>query len=224
PATLVDLKRIAELNDISVDGARLRVGAGATHDEIARHPMVRTHAPLLAAVEERVGNARVRAQGTLGGNVCFAEPRSDVIALLIAVDARLVLRSPAGERDVPAADFVLGPYWTDRAPDELLVRAEIALPCASGTYLKLQLAERPTVGVAAVRTAAARPCRVVVGAAIETPQVFEYDTWDAVDAAEIAAGLEPVSDLAGSAAYKRHVTEVYVRRAVAQTVGHERDE
>ncbi|HKC27635.1 MAG TPA: FAD binding domain-containing protein, partial [Jatrophihabitans sp.] len=112
PATLVDLKRIAELNDISVDGARLRVGAGATHDEIARHPLVRTHAPLLAAVEERVGNARVRAQGTLGGNVCFAEPRSDVIALLIAVDARLVLRSPAGERDVPAADFVLGPYWT----------------------------------------------------------------------------------------------------------------
>src|SRR5262245_34013181 len=93
PSGLVDLKRIPELRDITMAEGALVIGAGATHDNVARNQVVRSQAPLLAEVEDMVGNARVRAQGTVGGNLCFAEPRSDVIALLTAFEATLVLRS-----------------------------------------------------------------------------------------------------------------------------------
>lgn len=224
PRRLVDLKRVPQLREIVAHDSQLLVGAGVTHDQAARHPLVAEHAPLLAAVEQRVGNARVRAQGTVGGNLCFAEPRSDLITVLVAVGAHLVLRSADGERRLAAADWVLGPYWTDRAEGELLVAIELPLPCPAGSYLKLQLAERPTVGVAAVRADGAQPCRVVVGAATATPRSFSFDHWDTVDAAAIAAAIEPIDDLAGSAEYKRHVTQIYVRRAVAQVVERERNE
>lgn len=224
PPRLLDLKRVPELREVAVRGSALLVGAGVSHDDAARHALIREHAPMLALVEAKVGNARVRAQGTLGGNLCFAEPRSDLVTVLAAIGARLVLRSAQAERVVPAGEFVLGPYWTARNDDELLMRVEIPLPCPAGSYLKLQLAERPTVGVAAVRADGEQPCRVVVGAATATPRVFSFGSWGAVDAGAIAAAIEPVDDLAGSADYKRHVTEIYVRRAVAQVVEQERDE
>lgn len=224
PRRLVDLKRVPQLREVAVRGSVLFVGAGVTHDQAARHPLVAEHAPLLAEVERNVGNARVRSQGTLGGNLCFAEPRSDLITVLAAVGGDVVLRSVGGERRLTAPDFVLGPYWTDRGDGELLVGIEIPLPCAAGSYLKLQLAERPTVGVAAVRHTGPQPCRLVVGAATATPQLFTYDDWTAVDAAAVAGQIEPVDDLAGSAEYKRHVTEIYVRRVVATVMERERGE
>jgi carbon-monoxide dehydrogenase medium subunit len=116
------------------------------------------------------------------------------------------------------ADFVLGPYWTERAEDELLVRVVIPRPCPSGAYVKLQITERPTVGVAAVRTAAGQ-CRVVIGSVTEVPLVVTGASWDDIDPDAIVAQLEPVSDIAGSAEYKKHITGVYVRRAVAEARG-----
>jgi aerobic carbon-monoxide dehydrogenase medium subunit len=211
PAALVDLKRVDGLDGIRRDDGQLLIGAGTSHDRVARDPLVREYVPLLAAAEGSVGNARVRAQGTLGGNICFAEPRSDVTTVLIALDATLRLVSPSGSRTVPVAEFVQGPYWTVREPDELLVEAAIPLPAPSGVYLKFQTAERPTVGVAAVHRAGG--VRLVVGAVGELPLVSDHDD-GTVDPAEVAARIEPVADLTGSVAYKRHVTEVYVRRAL----------
>ncbi|MDT4894283.1 MAG: aerobic carbon-monoxide dehydrogenase medium subunit [Pseudonocardiales bacterium] len=215
PTGLVDLKRIPELGGIELGDGVLAIGAGASHDQIARHDLVATHAALLATAEQLVGNARVRAQGTIGGNICFAEPRSDVATVLVALDAALVLRSASGQRSVPAADFFLGPYWTVREPGELLVSVTIPLPAPTGVYVKFQTVERPTVAVAAVH----RPdgaVRVVVGAVGELPTAADYADLGAVDADDLAARVEPVSDLTGSERYKRHVTQVIVRRAIAQ--------
>lgn len=214
PSGLVDLKRIPALREISASESAIVIGAGATHDEVARHELIQAHAPLLVQVEQNVGNARVRSQGTIGGNLCFAEPRSDLLALLAAFDATVLLRSVRGDRNLAMAEFVLGPYWTDRAEDELLVSVAIPRPCPTGAYVKLQVTERPTVGVAAVRTAAGR-CRVVVGSVTEVPLVVAGASWDDIDADGIVAQVEPVSDIAGSAEYKKHITGVYVRRAVA---------
>jgi carbon-monoxide dehydrogenase medium subunit len=213
PAALVDLKRVAGLRDIRLDGDQLVIGAGVTHDELATDPVVQSHAPLLADVEARVGNARVRAQGTIGGNLCFAEPRSDVATALMALDGAVSLQSSAGSRTLPVSEFVLGPYWTARDPGELLVDVRVPLPAAGGVYLKFQVTERPTVGVAAVTVGAT--CRLVIGAVGELPRVFDFAGWDDVDADALAAQIEPVPDLTGSIEYKRHVTAVFVRRAIS---------
>jgi aerobic carbon-monoxide dehydrogenase medium subunit len=218
PSGLVDLKRIPALREISVSDSAIVIGAGATHDDVARNELIRTHAPLLVTVEQNVGNARVRSQGTVGGNLCFAEPRSDLLALFAALDASVVLRSVRGDRTLTMTEFVLGPYWTDRAEDELLVYVAIPRPCLTGAYVKLQITERPTVGVAAVRTAAGQ-CRVVVGSVTDVPLVVTAASWEDIDPDGIVDQLDPVSDIAGSADYKKHITGVYVRRAVAQARG-----
>jgi carbon-monoxide dehydrogenase medium subunit len=214
PAVLVDLKGVPELRGIRVDGDNLVIGATVSHAEIARSELVESQVPLLAAVERRVGNARVRAQGSIGGNLCFAEPRSDIATVLIALNASLTLASPAGERTLPVADFLLGAYWTARADDELLVSVSVPLPAPNGAYEKFQIAERPTVGVAAV-PAAGGGCRIVVGAAAELPLAVDVPDVASVDPVAIAERIEPVPDLTGSVRYKRHVVATCVRRALA---------
>jgi carbon-monoxide dehydrogenase medium subunit len=210
---LVDLKAIAELEGIRRDGDSLVIGAGVSHDEIAFNDLVREQASLLAVAEATVGNARVRAQGTIGGNLCFAEPRSDVATALIALDATVRLISAEGARTLSVAEFILGPYWTQRESNELLVDISIPLPAPVGVYLKFQTVERPTVAVAAVRLGTAG-VRIVVGAVSEVPVVVDSDSISDVDPAAVAARIEPIPDLTGSVRYKRHVTEVYIRRAI----------
>jgi carbon-monoxide dehydrogenase medium subunit len=219
PRNLVDLKGLPPLRAIALENELLVIGAGATHDEIARNRLVLSHVPLLASVTSRVGNSRVRSQGTIGGNLCFAEPRSDLGAALLALDASVHLRSSTGIRRFSISEFLLGPYWTAREPDELLVDVSIPLPAPTGVYLKYQFTERPSVAVAAVaapESSSGPRCRIAVGAVSEVPLLVIGDDWADLDPAAIAAGLEPVPDLTGSVTYKRHLTEVMVGRAIAQ--------
>jgi carbon-monoxide dehydrogenase medium subunit len=213
PRTLIDLKGLAELAGVNREGDLIIVGAGVTHDDLARSPLVRELVPMLADMEGRVGNARVRSQGSIGGNLCFAEPRSDVATVLRALDASVRLASPRGERVLPVSEFVLGAYWTARAEDEIAVDIRVPLPAPRGVYLKFQITERPTVAVAAVDRGAAG-VRVVVGAVGEVFHSVDAASAADLDADEIAAAIEPVPDTTGSARYKRHVTSVHVRRAL----------
>lgn len=213
PATLVDLKRIPELRHIRLDGNRLVIGAVATHEEVATNLLVREHAPLLAQVERTVGNPRVRAQGTLGGNVCFAEPKSDVLTALTALEAELVLAGGGGTRMVPAGEFQRGPYWTVREPRELLTEIRIPRPARRGVYVKFQTRERPTVGVALVVASGGGGCRMVVGAVGDLAVVIEAPSLDAIDPAAVADAVDPVAELTESVEYKRHVAAVTAGRA-----------
>jgi carbon-monoxide dehydrogenase medium subunit len=215
PRTLVDLKGVPELHGIGVDAGELRIGATTTHDELARDQVVREHAPLLGRVAAGIGNARVRAQGTVGGNLCFAEPRSDLVPALIALDASVVLTGPDDERRVAVADFVLGAYWTLREPGELLREVRVPLRPVRATYVKLRISERPSAGVAVGR-AADGACRVVVGCVGEVPVVRDHDSAADVDAEAIAASVDAVEDLTGSAEYKRHLVAVLIRRAMGE--------
>jgi carbon-monoxide dehydrogenase medium subunit len=213
PDVLVDLKGVEELAGIRVDGSELVIGAGTSHARIARSPLVLEHASLLATAESRVGNARVRAQGTIGGNLCFAEPRSDVATVLMALGGSVRLAAGSGERTMLVQEFVLGPYWTAREPHEVLVEVRVPLPTpAVGVYLKFQPTERPTIAVAAVRRGDG--ARLVIGAVAEVPLVVDVDDLADVDVDRIVAGVEPVADLTGATDYKSHVTAVYVRRAL----------
>ena len=217
PDVLVDLKRIPELRRIAVDGEELVIGAGCSHAELAASPIVRDAARLLAEVESGVGNVRVRSQGSVGGNLCFAEPRSDVAAVLIAMDASVELRTAGGSRNVAVRDFVLGPYWTDREPHELLTTIRVPLPAADGVYRRFRTSERPTVAVAAVRRASG--VRVVIGAVSDRPYVVDAGSPAEIDVDEIGLAIDPTPDLAGSVRYKRHVTTVCLRRALRELEG-----
>lgn len=220
PDALVDLKPIVELRGVRLDAGELVIGATTTHQRLATDPVLREHLPLLAAVEKRVGNARVRAQGSIGGNLCFAEPKSDVSTALIALDASVTLTSSSAQRRLSVRDLIEGAYDAAREPDELLV--DIRVPLTSGrrsAYVKFQVTERPTVGVAVVEDASTGACRVVVGAVGEVPYVRDYAGRDAVQAAELAAELDPIADLTGSVRYKRHVAAVFIDRALAALEG-----
>jgi carbon-monoxide dehydrogenase medium subunit len=218
PEMLVDLKRIPELAGVDDRDGVLVLNARATHDEVSAHPAVLQEAPILAAATRALGNARVRATGTLAGNVCFAEPRSDVLTVLTALAATVHLRSAEARRDVPIAEFVEGTLTTVRGESELLVRMTLPKQQGRSSYVRFQPAEYPTVTVAVVEPESGG-CRVVVGAVGDRAEVFEYDATEQVDAGAIAEAVDVTEDLNGQEDYKRHLTSVMVRRAVAALDG-----
>jgi carbon-monoxide dehydrogenase medium subunit len=216
PETLVDLKGVDGLSGVRDEDGMLVIGATTAHRTVARSPLVAERAPILVTACSSLGNQRVRATGTVGGNLCFAEPRSDVATVLVALGAEVVLHSVRGRRTLPLEEFLLGAFETDRADDELLVEIRVPNPPAVQVYLRHQPAEYPTVCVAVTAAPGLRgPVGVVVGAVGEGPQAFRADALEAVDAAAIADRLEINEDLNGAQDYKRHLAAVFIRRAVA---------
>lgn len=231
---LIDVKHVAGLGTIRLDGDAVRIGATVTHWDLERDPTVARALPALARLERNVANVRVRAAGTLAGNIAFAEPHADPPALLMALGARIVLQGRGGQRTVPLEQFVTGMYETGLGPDEIIVSIDVPVPPAGrrATYIKFQVLERPSVGVAIVGDVRdgrfATAPSVVVGAVDETPKRVAADALAGSDAAATAtadalaeaarAAVDPVDDLAGSAEYKRHVVGVFARRALAQLV------
>lgn len=220
PATLVDLKQLPELSKIEVQSDTLVIGATATHIDVAANPVVLRYFPMLADVESAVGNVRVRAQGSIGGNLCFAEPQSDVTTALTALDAKVTLASTRQRRQASVKDFIVGPYYADLDPGEVLL--DVRLPLREGqraVYLKYQTRERPTVGVAVVYQAEEDLWCIAVGAVGEWPMSWTFARFEEIDPDDIAAQIDPTPDLTGSARYKRHITAVYIRRAVESLPG-----
>ena len=231
---LIDVKSIASLGKVSATKDALRIGATVTHWMLERDAHVARTLPAFARLEANVANVRVRAAGTLAGNLAFAEPHADPPAMLIALGARVILDGSAGQRSLPVSELITGMYQTAIADDEIIVAIEVPLPArdARAAYVKFQILERPSVGVAAV--ASVRDGRfvgaptVVVGAVDEMPRpvlTAQFAGADVRDAgtrealAEAAqAAVEPTADLAGSVDYKRHLVGVFAERAVALLV------
>jgi len=240
PRHLVDVKRIRGFSEIT-GGARLTIGAAVTHRAVERSALVRARCPLVGSVARHVANVRVRNVGTVGGNLAFADPHSDLATLFMTLDASIELRSPRGRREMALADFVRGPWETARASDELLGSVTLA-PWAGDTaaaYVKFGVHERPTLAVAAAlrldglvgagRSGGVRivDARVAVGCVGPKPVrvaaaearlrgASVADVEDAARAASdiAAAGVDPADDLYGSADYKREMVAVFVRRAL----------
>jgi carbon-monoxide dehydrogenase medium subunit len=227
---LIDVKRVPELRGIERRDDVLAIGAAATHREIETDAAVVQALPALAALEANVANVRVRAAGTLAGNLAFAEPHADPPALLIALGADVVLAGSAGLRKLSVDDFIAGPYETELGEDELITAIEVPIPepGVAAVYRKFQVLERPTVGVAAVGRVADGVWQtapvIVVGAVDERPVRIPADDLvgvacdddAALGAIEAAArdAVDPADDLSGSGDYKRHLTGVLVKRAV----------
>jgi carbon-monoxide dehydrogenase medium subunit len=235
--TLVSLSGLSELAGIEErpDGS-LRIGARTTLAEVASHPAIVGRFTALAEGAGAAASPQLRNQGTLGGNLCFAEPHSDPATLLLACDARVTLRGPDGERTLPIAAFFVGPFTTAREASEILIDVRVP-PAAVGAgqaYEKAKFRERPAVSVAVrlrVDGAAVAEATVAVGSMVDAPVLVPEAaaalvgaSADASDerglAARLAtasaalAGLDAVDDLDGSADYKHHLASILLGRAV----------
>src|SRR5207249_8485921 len=124
--SLIDVKNIARLHNLTWDGQALRIGACVTHRTLETAPIMLEHAPTFAYAESQVANVRVRNQGTLGGNLCFNDPHSDPGTVLLVHDASVTVGSRSGERQIPLSDFLVEMYSTALERDEVLLDIRIS--------------------------------------------------------------------------------------------------
>lgn len=232
---LVDVKTIPDLNNIEIKNGALIIGGTTTHRAIERSALVRQHLPVLAAMAANVANIRVRASGTLGGNLCFAEPHSDPATLLTALGASVHVQGKSATRSLALDKLITGAYETSLGGDELLAQVEIPLSAKSqrAAYLKFQLKERPTLGLALVLDLdgdTIKKASAVVGSVSAVPtqstqandlligarSQVERHLSDAAEA--LAEAADPVDDLEGGADYKRHLIGVFLRRAFTKAL------
>jgi aerobic carbon-monoxide dehydrogenase medium subunit len=236
PQVLISLGRISEYDFIRREADGLHIGALTSLNTIERSSVVQEFCPALARTFGVVGNVRVRHQATIGGNLAAADYASDPPSMLIALSARLKITGPEGLRELPLSDFFLGFYTTILDPAEIVT--EIIIPplpaSARASYVKFtsMTAEgRPCVAVGTLADFdAAGRCqelRIAVGAAVETPQRVVgaealargqtlTDELITAIAQEYARALDPLSDIRGSAWYRREMIHVFVKRSLEE--------
>ena len=235
PETVIDLGRIADLQQVSEEGDTLVVGAMATHHDVMRHPLVGEHAALLARTLEEVADPQVRHRGTVGGALVHADPAGDVGTAVLALDAELVIAGPNGSRTVAAEDFFVDIFQTAVGEDELLTHIRIPKHTGWGArYEKfIRVAQQwsivavaATVKVEGGAIADARVGLTNMGSTplrakgVERALIGQSPSADVVGQAAAAAaeGTEPPSDLNGAADYRKHLAGVLTRRAVLAAV------
>jgi aerobic carbon-monoxide dehydrogenase medium subunit len=232
PERLVSLHRVRALTGIRVEGGALDIGAMTSLAALSRHDAVRSGWPLLSQAADRVATPAVRSTATIGGNLCYAEAASDPAPALLCLEAQVGLAGPGRERAVALARFFTGFYETAVAPGEILttVRVPAAPSGARSGYMRFcprSAEDKPLICVAAllVLDAAKRvgEVRIALGGAAPSPirarraestlrgeSLTDGAILGAAEAA--AAEADPLSDLMGSAAYRREMIRVWVRR------------
>jgi aerobic carbon-monoxide dehydrogenase medium subunit len=233
PERLIDINRLPGLDYIRRDGDVIAIGALARHTDVKDSPLVAQACPLMHMAYEWVAHGAVRNRGTLCGNLCHADPASEMPAIMLAVGATMVLRSKRAERHVSAADFFQGMYTTAARADEMLV--EVRLPVApagqkagfgevsmrKGDFAWATAAVLLTVAggkITQVAIAAAgiadRACRLSTVEAAIAGQAATQATF--ARAGELAAAaVTPFGDAAISAEYRKDLLRTLVERALA---------
>jgi carbon-monoxide dehydrogenase medium subunit len=219
PSLLVDINGLAgDLGYVRRDNGTLRIGALTRHYQIHESGEVRRSLPLLAEMAGEVGDEQVRSMGTIGGVLAHADPAGDYGTLALMLDATIT----TNRRSIAARDFFTGMFTTPLASDELVI--EVSFPSASGAHryekFRRRMSDWAIIGVAAQRmddgswrvgitNAAATPVRAQ---AVE--QALRSGASPADAARQAGQGLDPPSDLRGSAEYKTHLAQVLTQRAV----------
>jgi aerobic carbon-monoxide dehydrogenase medium subunit len=233
---LINVKKLTGLNEVGEADGTIRIGALCTHHELEKSELVRRRLPSLHKLEQNVANVRVRQSGTLGGNLCFAEPHADPGTLLMALGAKLVAEKSSGTREIAAEDFFVDAYETSLEADEVLTEIRIPAPSqkSRSAYLKFGYLERPSVGVAvafnmngglsevkiAVGCAGPAPRRVPEAEALLNGKSKEEAERNLAQAGAVA-GRESraITDLHGSQDYKEHIVGVLLKRAFQSIAG-----
>jgi len=236
PGHVVDVNRIAELNGISESDGWLRVKAVTRHNEIHGSDLVKSRYPAMAAAAPQIADPIVRNLGTIAGSLAHGDPAGDWGSVMLALGGQVVARRSSGERVIPVEELFVSNFATSLEPDELITEVQIPNPEArsGGAYLKLErkVGDFATVGVAVqvtldnghVKSAGIGLTAVGstnIKARDAEARLAGSEPTDGVvtEAAKLAAqAAQPMSDLRGSADYKRHLVEVFVRRGVARAL------
>jgi carbon-monoxide dehydrogenase medium subunit len=245
PAVVVDISRLSELKGIRRDERGLRIGALVTHSEVEGSVLVRELCPALAQASRHVGAVQTRNLGTLGGNLANAVPCLDTGPALVALEARVVLAALGGRREMALEEFFVGPRRTQCTPHEIL--CEIVIPAHNlgkpSAFRKAGL--RRGQAIALVNAAVAlwldrerdvfHEPRIALGAVAPTvlrarqAEAFLEGRAVTREAIEQAARLaatqtQPIDDFRASAAYRRELSAVLVRRAIEEACARARGE
>ncbi|MEM1298820.1 MAG: xanthine dehydrogenase family protein subunit M [Pseudomonadota bacterium] len=221
PEHLVDLQDIAELREISVAGDTVSIGAMATQDALIRDGALAGAIPLIREAALQIADPQVRYVGTVGGNVANGDPGNDMPGLMQCLGAEFELVGPRGTRTVAARDFYESAYVTARADEEILTRITIPVPANKGYAYEKQ---KRKIGDYATAAAA-----VLVGdgqASVAMTNLADTPVWSADAGTALASGdtdgavaammaaIDPGEDMKGPVAFKQHVAEVILRRAI----------
>jgi len=239
PKYLVSLKNLDELKVLRRNGARgLRIGARVTMSEVVESALVQKGYPIIVDGARLIGSMQIRNLATVGGNLCNAAPSADMAPPLIALGAKAISVGTRGRRTVALEDFFVGPGKTVLKPDEILVEIDVPRPPArsGGAYLRhtpRQYMDIAVVGVGSFVVLDAKgrckDARIVLGAVAPTPiraakaeatlvgKVLDDEA--IADAAEIATTeARPISDVRGSAEYRRYMVGVLTRKTLRMAV------
>lgn len=233
PAHLIDLGRIKDLRYIKESGSAVAIGALTTHWTIESSPLVQQKLPSLAECARSIGDVQVRNVGTIAGSLAHTDPAADYPAAVLALNAELVAEGHGGRRTIASGEFFTGLFSTALRPDEILVEVKVpVLPPRTGSaYLKFPhpASGFAVVGVAAVltldskgRCEQARIGITGVGPFAYRPQRTEDalrgvaldDKTIAAAADKAGDGVDVNEDIFASADYRRHLAQVFTRRAI----------
>ena len=233
PAVIVDVGRIKELKQIRIEGNTIRIGANATHAEIARSVDLKNNCPLLVETAAQIGDQQIRNRGTIGGSLTHADPAADWPAAILALDAEIVARSSKGERIIKASDFFVDIMTSAIKPNEIVTEVRVAKPAQpkAAVYLKVPQSASgfAVVGVAAQLKLNNGNCEEVsIGITGLAPKAYraksvenalraktlDEATIKAAAAKADAEAADAMEDIHASGNYRRHLARVYARRAV----------
>ena len=235
PSSLISLRMVRGLNGIAEKDGALRIGGLATHREVETSTLVRRRVPLLAETYRHVATIRVRNMATVGGGLAHADPNQDPPPTLMVLGATVKASSAGGSRVIPLEEFFTDYYETVLKPDEIITELFVPrLPPNSGgafvKFLPRTADDYATVSAAAVVTLdQARKVftdvRIALGSVGTTPirareaeaalrgqRVKSEGLREAAE--KVKQAVDPVSDFRGSAAYKKEMAAVFVRRAL----------
>jgi carbon-monoxide dehydrogenase medium subunit len=232
PGHLVDLHAVAGLKGILRDGNNIVIGAMTTQHELLASDEIGKSLPILHEAALLIADPQVRYRGTIGGNVANGDPGNDMPALMITLGASYRLEGPAGAREVAAAEFYQGAYFTALEPSEILTSVSIPVPAAGHGYayekLKRKVGDYATAAAAVVLTMSGgkvATCAIGLTNLHETP-LLATDAAKAVigtsldpaslkkAAAAAEAIMSPAADARGPIEYRKHVGGIMVTRAL----------
>ncbi len=220
PAVLIDISRLPNRAGIDDEGEAIEVGAAVTQADLEGWPALAERAPLLAQALPLLGHVQTRSRGTVCGSIAFADPSAELPLCLATLGGEVVLRSRAGTRTLPAAEFQTGMLSTACREDEMVaaVRFPTAEPGAGYAFTEFARRHGDFAVVAVTAVARTNGIRIGVGGVAERPVVQDWPllAGDALDDAlnALAWSLDAADDAHASARYRREL----VRRLGKQTV------
>jgi carbon-monoxide dehydrogenase medium subunit len=227
PKLLIDINALDELKRITVAGGWLEIGALVRHAEAERSPEIARHAPLIAQALPHIAHPAIRNRGTLGGSIAYADPAAELPACLLALGGELVVAGKSGRRIIKADDFFKGLFEPALGPGEVLTAIRVPAAGDDRRHAFAELARRhgdyALVGLAAAARAEGKSLRDVrlaffgVGATALRARNAETAIARGIDPIPaLASDLDPEGDVHASAAAKRHLAGVLLRRVLAQ--------